>query len=531
MSAHIPFQPTGQIARKFRQAGLNLKEMLSLIEMTWEDNPQDSPLVPSSHLFADLDRLIRRTVEGSQIKRFQAVGKTQPFQVFEAFTGKGETLGYLNMMYLRKPLPCYYLVYVEVNQTFRGQGLGNRILEAFKEYVESKGALGLLDNIIPEQDPTFDLYTKQGWQSLEELIGNPTGHPAGHYMIYRPASLKTNDLAVKLPKLIFNLQKKRSVLEMQDNEGMVKRTILEFNQIYGALEKLFQEELARNQPTPLMRFMFTKLTTRFLVFRRRIQELLGYTGGESLEQIAFSPQVRNLVIQPSSFNLEANLKVKVLEPSFSPEVLPQHLRQEPTKTIETLPLYMRPYLREWEKKKGQKKPDRLTIGDLLELGFDPTRLRELTLGDQTFMLERVSTGLLTEAELRLALLNRVKRKTDGARIGSARLLVNPPLLWLQDRGNGYILRRKVPGIHAEEALAQLRTHPGLKTLNQELRVDRVIEQAVREIRTWLSAHLRPQGPLGVSELAVFVPWDLEGNRPLVAIDDRLKPYLEHLWVA
>jgi hypothetical protein len=318
---------------------------------------------------------------------------------------------------------------------------------------------------------------------------------------------------------------------MQDNEGMVKRTIAEFNQIYSALEKLFQEELTQNRSTPLMRFMFTKLTTRFLVFRRRIQELLGYTGGESLEQIAFSPRVRNLVIQPSSFNLEARRKVKILDPAFSAAVLPEELQREPTKTIETLPWYQRPYLREWEKKKGQKNPDGLTIDDLLDLGFDPTRLRELQAGPENYMLERVSTGLLTEAELRVALLNRLRKKAEGARIGSARLLINPPLCWLQDRGNGYILRRKVRGIHAEEALAQLRTHPGLKALNQELRVDRVIERTVREIRSWLSAHLRPQGPLGVGELAVFVPWDLEGNRPLVAIDDRLKPYLEHLWVA
>ncbi len=289
MSALPSELPTGHIARKFQQAGLNLKEMLSLIELTWEDHPQDSPLVPSSHLFADLDRLIRRTVEGSQIRRFQAAGKAQPFQVFEALTGKGESLGYLNMMYLRKPLPCYYLVYVEVNHTFRGQGLGHRILEAFKEYVESKGALGLLDNIIPAQDPTFNLYSKQGWQPVEDLIGSPAGHPTGHYMVYRPPTLKSNDLAVKLPKLLFNLRKKRPVLDMQDNEGMVKRTIAEFNQIYLALEKLFQEELARDRPTPLMRFMFTKLTTRFLAFRRRIQELLGYTGGNPWSRSFFHP--------------------------------------------------------------------------------------------------------------------------------------------------------------------------------------------------------------------------------------------------
>jgi hypothetical protein len=280
-----------------------------------------------------------------------------------------------------------------------------------------------------------------------------------------------------------------------------------------------------------MRFMFTKLTTRFLLFRRRIQELLGYTGGESLEQISFSPRVRKLPIQPYSFNLEANWKIKVLAPSFAAEALPEALRREPTRIIEGLPLYQRPYLKEWEKKRGRKAPALLTVGDLLELGFDPTRLREMTWGPDVYMLERVSTGLLTEVELRAALLNRLKKRAGGERLDATRLLTNPPLLWLQDRGNGYILRRKIPGIHAEEALAQLRTHSNLKALNLELRVDRVIEKSVRETRSWLAAHVRPQGPLPVAELAVFVPWDLEGNRPLVAIDDRMKPYLEHLWLA
>lgn len=531
MTLNTPFTPAGQIARKFRQAGLGLKEMLSLIEMTWEDNPQESPLVPSGHLFADLDRLIRHTVQGSQIKRYRAAGKNQPFQVLEAYAGDGDTLGRLNLMYLRKPIPCYYLVYVEVDQPFRGQGLGNRILEAFNEFVESKGALGLLDNIIPPDDPTFDIYTKQGWKPVEELIGEKISHPSGHYLFYRPASLKDNDLASKLPQLLFNLQRKRPVIEMQDNEGMVKRTIQEFNQIYEALEKLFQEELSLGTATPLMRFMFTKLTTRFLHFRRRIQSLLGYTGGESLEQIAFSAKVRELPIQPCSFNLEPNWRMKGLNPAWSEERLPERFRREPTRSIEQLPLYRRPYLLEWEKKTGGKDPDLLTIADLLDLGFDPTRLRETTWEDHPYLFERVSLGMLTEVEFRAGLLQKIEKKAAGEQIGLSRLLVNPPLIWLQDRGNGYILRKKIPGIHGEEALSQLRTNPGLKNLNRELRMDRVIERTMREVLAWLTGRLRPQGPLSISDLALFVPWDLEGNRPLTAIDDRMQPYLEHLWVA
>ncbi len=140
---------SSQIEKKFLEAGLGLKETLALIEMTWEDTPQGSILVPSSRLFNNLDRLTHSTVGGSRIKRFRPDGPRQPFQVFEVFTQEKEVLAYLNMLYLRKPLPCYYLVYVEVAPSFRGKGLGNRILGAFRDLVEEKGAIGLLDNIIP----------------------------------------------------------------------------------------------------------------------------------------------------------------------------------------------------------------------------------------------------------------------------------------------------------------------------------------------------------------------------------------------
>ena len=92
--------------------------------------------------------------------------------MFEVYTREKEVLAYLNLLYLRKPLPCYYLVYVEVAPSLRGKGLGNRILEAFRDLVEEKGALGLLDNIIPPEDPTFDIYTKLGWAPLNDLIGS-----------------------------------------------------------------------------------------------------------------------------------------------------------------------------------------------------------------------------------------------------------------------------------------------------------------------------------------------------------------------
>ncbi len=72
---------------------------------------------------------------------------------------------------------------------------------------------------------------------------------------------------------------------MHDNEDMVGRTIEEFRSIYEALVKLFSKELASGDSTPLLRFMFTRLTTKLIGFRRRISMLTGYTGGESLQQL------------------------------------------------------------------------------------------------------------------------------------------------------------------------------------------------------------------------------------------------------
>jgi GNAT superfamily N-acetyltransferase len=520
----------GQIEKKFEEAGIGLKETLALIEMTWENTPDRSPLVPFRHLFQTLDRLTHHTVKGSRIKRFRPPGPNQPFQIFEVYTREKEVLAYLNMVYLRKPLPCYYLVYVEVTPAFRGKGLGNRILEAFRDLMEEKGALGLLDNIIPPDDPTFDIYSKLGWLPIEDLIGAGEDLDRGHYMVYLPAQIKKESIRVKLPKLIFNLKKKRPVIEMQDNELMVRRTIQEFQDIYTALEKVFQQELEVGQPTPLMRFMFTKFTTRLLGFQRRIQELLGYTGGESLEQIKISPAVRALPILPYTFDPESPV-ARLQGDTALWASLPETLTAHPTKAIETLPLYQRPFLKQWLKDHGREEPLLLTIDDLLDLGFDPTRLRECSFQDAPFMFERISPLLLGAIGKRKALLEKIEKKATGVRIQQARVRINPPLLWLEDRGNGYILRAKLKGIHWEEAVFQLKQNPDHRFINQQLFLDQRVSKLIREVKGWIAAQLKTPQQEGLQDLAIFVPWNLERNSPLFSIDMANQPYLETVWVA
>ena len=183
------------------------------------------------------------------------------------------------------------------------------------------------------------------------------------------------------------------------------------------------------------------------------------------------------------------------------------------------------------KEKGRSEPIRLTINDLLELGFDPTRLRELALRDQVFMFERVSPALLEEIEKRKDLVYKIERKTLEIRIQQTQVKINPPLLWIQDRGNGYILRKKIEGIHWEEAVYQLNQNPDLRFLNQHLLLDQKLTKTIREAMNWIKAHIRAFDPLAFQDLAYFVPWNLEKNRPLFSIDIANVPYLEQIWVA
>src|SRR4030042_6059024 len=143
-----------EIRKRIGRTGMGLKDALSVIDMTFQDQiarlKAPSPYQP----FTDLNRLIDITVHGAKIERFKPRDNRQPFHTLEIHTEDGEVLGYLNMIYLKRGIPCYYLVYVEVMPPFRGLGLGYRILKAFMEFVKDEKAVALLDNIIPPAEAT-----------------------------------------------------------------------------------------------------------------------------------------------------------------------------------------------------------------------------------------------------------------------------------------------------------------------------------------------------------------------------------------
>jgi hypothetical protein len=509
---------------------IGINERLALIGLIDEGirhGSKESPLV--ADLFNNLWELVSKTVSGSKVNRVSHQDSPNGFKVIEVNAETGKNLGRLNMLYLRKPIPCYYLVYVEVAEPFRNKGVGNRILSHFRAFLDSKSTVGILDNIIPQDDPTYDIYEKQDWQPMEAIIGEALSGTQG-YMIYIPRRLKGRDLRESLVKAVHHLIRKREVIDMRDNEVMVQRTIAEFKALHAALMTYFAEEIREGSPSSLMRFMFTRFVTKFIAFRRRIETLLGYTGGESLDQISLKPEIAELPAQsyaPSEMESTPHL---VTGDTDLYSALPENLRRHPARFIESLPNYRRPNLANWLRARGLTEDHTLTIGDLLELGFDPTRLKEISLGGKAFIFERIQTKQLPDLKQKEALLKHVGVTLPGTRVKNALMKTNPPLLVIRDRGNAYVLRGKVSGIHWEEALEQIYRESQLKVLDDSLSLRRLIRTTVGRAMERVSESLESEAGNPNDLLACFVSWNLETNRPLVQIDPA-GTFLNTIWLA
>jgi len=184
----------------------------------------------------------------------------------------------------------------------------------------------------------------------------------------------------------------------------------------------------------------------------------------------------------------------------------------------------------WLAVRGRAHDNPLTIGDLLDLGFDPTRLKEFNLGGEVFIFERIQVRLLPELERNKTLLERLTRKVHGLRVRHAQVRTNPPLLVIRDGGNAYVLRRKVAGIHWEEALEQLQSYPALQRLNDTTKVDRLIVATIRQVRDLVAAELAAEERASVELLTYFVSWDVPMNQPKLMIDLG-GTFLESVWLA
>ncbi len=510
---------------------LNLGERLSLVALIDEGMRRGLSEAPvSADLFHNLWGLVSATARGGRINRLKFSDSQNGFQMFEIKAETGENLARLNMIYLKKPIPCYYLVYVEVAAPFRRKGLGNQILKSFADFLTEKSAVGILDNIIPQEDPTYDVYSKQSWIPVEDLIGNQMVYKDNNYMIFIPESFKKRDLKHPVMKLMYHLKRKRALIDIRENETMVRKTLNEFRELYQALMTYFHSELKGPQSSLFMRFLFTRFVTKFIAFRRRIGDLVGYTGGESTEQIVLDARIQKLQVKsyaPSELGKEdANVTGSLGLLSK----LPEALRQTPAQAIESLPNYRRPNFLLWLEKNNKTYEDTLTLGDLMDLGFDPTRLKEIEIDGQTHIFERVQARQLDILQQRKELVARITGEMPNTKIKSAQLKTNPILLIIRDRGNGYVLRRKIDAIHWEEAIEQLQSNPSLVSVNKAVKLDRIVMETVKETATTIAETLDVARETIIDQLTPFVSWDLANNRPRMVIDFSFS-YLESIWIA
>jgi GNAT superfamily N-acetyltransferase len=514
-----------------RQRGLSISERLAMIGLIEEGlrlRSSDAPVV--ADLFDQLWQLVDATVSGSTVDKLKSKELNRGFQVFEINAASGENLGRLHTLYLKKPIPCYYLVYVEVAPPFRNKGLGTRILESFGDFLIEKSAIGILDNIIPAEHPAYDLYLKQHWLSAREIGVETEPTREREYMVFVPPSYGNRALKEPVQRLLHHLERKRAAIDMRENELMVARTIEEFKELYAALTSYFAQELTDGQGDALMEFMFTRFVTKLLGFAHRIEKLLGYTGGESLQQIVVDPQVRALPIKSYAPRDLAG------SPAFvggDPELwlkLPEVFKKHPARLIEALPNYRRPNLVRWMEREGRDSSEILTIGDLLDLGFDPTRLKEIEIDGEEYIFERVQARQLEELDHHRAFLENLEPLVRGVRARKARVRVNPPLVIIRDRGNGYVLRKKVAGVHWEEAVEQLQTSESLVALNKSLKIDKLVMGTVRKASEFVRDQVGEGADQVLPRFAFFVSWSLDTNQPILAVD-MSGAALDGIWIA
>ena len=510
---------------------LKLNERLGLVALIDEGMRSGLAEAPvSADLFNNLWKLVDATAKGSKINRMKFEDSQNGFQNLEIKAENGDDLGRLNMIYLKKPIPCYYLVYVEVAAPYRRKGLGNLILKHFAEFLTEKSAVGILDNIIPQEDPTNDIYLKHSWIPVEDVIGHLMFYKDNNYMVFIPPSLRAKDLKQPFLKLMYHLKRKRAVIDIRENETMVTKTLNEFKELYEALMTYFHSELEEPQSSVFMRFLFTRFVTKFISFRRRIGDLVGYTGGESTEQVVLDPKIQKLQVKsyaPREFIKEGTFGMGDLGLLSK---LPEALKQEPAQIIELLPNYRRPLFLAWLKEHRKTYRDTLTLGDLMDMGFDPTRLKEIEIDGEPYIFERAQARQIEDLQRRNELLNQISAKMSNTKVRSARLKTNAILLIIRDRGNAYVLRRKIDAIHWEEAIEQLKTDPTLKSMNEATRIDRIIIETVRRFGTAVSNKLETKEENVLDMLTPFVSWDLEKNRPKMVVDFSFS-YLDTLWIA
>ena len=80
------------------------------------------------------------------------------------------------------------------------------------------------------------------------------------------------------------------------------------------------------------------------------------------------------------------------------------------------------------------------------------------------------------------------------------------------------MRKKVEGVHSQEAFDQLKTSPRLREMNEAVGVDRTMVKTMNEIKKWLETRFRSRFKQEIEDLTYFLPWDIETNFPRVRVE-------------
>lgn len=437
----------------------------------------------------------------------------------------------------------HYLFFIHTDPFFQRKGLAGQLLANFKIFLEDSGEIGLLDNIIPSTDPAAGMYQKQGWQSLGEIIGHGTvaalsrkangvsigagrgKEEAGHPMVYVPARWKSAQEILRraLPEIFYQLQSKHDLIAMRQNEIFVAQTISEFKEMLSTLLVFFQDEIEAQAVSPLARYLFTRLAVKLAGFKRSIVKLAGYTGGDSIEQIAIPLPILSLPIQSYEPPAVKNKRIQIDGDWQLWMKLPRTIQEFPAQGIEALPNYFRPSLAVWLEERGKMPSYGFMIRDILSLGYDPTRLKEIPIDGEPHIFERLRLGALPAVNATNGFLAVLQTKLRGARAQEAFVRFNPPVLTIQDSGNAYVLRRKVNGVHYDEAVNLLERYQ-----------DRIFGAVARKILATVRSARELAAGLDAEQeknLTYFVPWDLEHNQPKIMVDWSGLSYLEEVIIS
>ncbi len=524
-------QNINELPESDTQSRLSLSERISLISLMDGVMQPVKSVAPTvgADLFEDLWEQVNATISGSRIHRLELEDAQNGFRTLEIKSDSGEILGSLNMIFLEQPLPCYYLVYVEVVPIFRKKGLGKGILEYFRDFLIEKNAIGLLDNIIPIEDPSYSIYFKLAWEPIERIIGNNQTEDHDNYMIFIPPRIKKQDLKKSITGLLQHLKQKRSAIDKKDNELMVQKSIEGFKDLYHALTTYFSMDLKHNNATPFLRFMFTRFVLRWIAFWRRIEEMIGYTGGQAMDQMMLEPEIGALSAQifpPEGmdrdvFDLsgERHLCLKILALS----------EDQPAVFIESLPNYLGLKPNPELKQNDITHIHDLKIRDLMDMGYDPTRLKETLIEDREYLFERIKTDDIPAIREKQQLLGLLLSRMGNTMAKGANIRVAPPLAVIRDKGNAYVMRRKISGIPWDEAMKEIKTNIRLKRLNRTINLERLIQNTVQSAARLLMEKTGVDKFTAFEDITWLLSWNIRNNHPALMVD-YTGSFFETVWI-